>query len=185
MIIGLTGKSCSGKNIAAIYMQSLGWKVLDLDEVGHVVLENKNKEVEEIFGTSQRKELGRIVFSNPEKLKQLESILFPEIIASVFEAEKDNKVVVANGALLYRCGLDRLCKHIIYIDASYPVRLMRALARDSITEKEFKMRDDAQTDVDYRDVTYKSDLIVIDNEVDCTEQLRVACKKISLDLDTL
>lgn len=185
MIIGLTGKSCSGKNYASQYMTSLGWKVLDLDEIGHEALEKKSEEIEKYFGTSQRRELGRIVFANPEKRKQLEDLLYPYIIDSIFEAEKTHPIVVANGALLHRAGIDRLCKYVIYIDASYMVRLMRALSRDSITEHDFKMRDEAQKDVHYNDVRYQSQLIVIDNEIDGSKKLKEVCKKISLGQDIL
>lgn len=185
MIIGLTGKSCSGKNIASLHMEAIGWKVLDLDVIGHDLLDEKKEEIEKTFGTSQRREISKIVFNNPEKRKILEDILYPDITKAVLEAEKTNPIVVANGALLYRANIDSLCKFIIYIDASYEVRLQRAIMRDGITEKDFELRDKAQYDVHYNDVKYRAPVVVVDSENGCSDEIEQLCSKISSGQDIL
>ena len=52
----------------------------------------------------------------------------------------------------------------LYVDASYEVRLSRAIERDGITEEAFQLREKSQTDVDYRDVDYGVTLYVLTNE---------------------
>lgn len=182
MLVGLTGKSCSGKNYAALYMESAGWKVLDLDVIGHNLINENRTEIEALFGTSSRSELSKVVFSNPDKRKLLENILYPKMIQIIRKETDKNRITVANGALLYRAGIDKICDVVVYIDASYEVRLSRALQRDVINEEGFKLRDSAQPDVDFRDVKYRAKkLVVIDNNEDCTAQLKKVCSEIQTD----
>ena len=72
MIIGLTGTSCSGKNLVAETMEKKGFFVVDEDKLGHVALDMNQERLVDVFGPDiltdgkvDRRKLGPIVFSSP------------------------------------------------------------------------------------------------------------------------
>ena len=86
-----------------------------------------------------RPALGKIVFSDPERRKALENVLYPWLRKKVeaWIAGNPDGILVLNGALLYRAGFCDLCRCVIYVDASYETRLRRAVGRDGLDEKTF------------------------------------------------
>ncbi len=141
MILGITGKCCSGKNAAASVFVSLGWKEIDVDLLGHKALEIKKGEVISAFGPDienpdgsiDRKKLGKIVFGSRKKLKILENILHPEMVRLCREeiaGFPENSDIVINAAILHRMGLHELCDAVLWIKAPFIKRLKRALKRD-------------------------------------------------------
>ena len=95
MIIGITGGSGSGKTTLLRYIAQAGGLILDCDEIYHDLLKTDEallERIEETFpGTVQqgqldRKALGSIVFSDPEKLKMLNSITHSAVYAAVVKA---------------------------------------------------------------------------------------------------
>ena len=160
MIIGLTGKSCAGKDAVAALLDKKRFEVIDVDKLGHDALAmNKDKLVEAFGdgiiaqdGSVDRKVLGPLVFSNPDKLEALNSITHPwmhdEAIRRAEEAEREGKDAVINAALLESMGFVESCDRIILVVAEYETRLKRALQRDSgMTEEKFRDRTMAQKDV--------------------------------------
>ena len=160
MIIGLTGKSCAGKDTVAALLDKKRFEVIDVDKLGHDALAmNKDKLVEAFGdgiiaqdGSVDRKVLGPLVFSNPDKLEALNSITHPwmhdEAIRRAEEAEREGKDAVINAALLESMGFIESCDRIILVVAGYETRLKRALQRDSgMTEEKFRDRTMAQKDV--------------------------------------
>ncbi|MDR1932755.1 MAG: dephospho-CoA kinase [Spirochaetales bacterium] len=141
MIIGLCGKYCSGKSEAAGILGEAGFRVIDVDGLGHEVLAERPDEVTAAFGERilgpngavDRKKLGGIVFADSAKLKTLEAIVHPRVrekTAALLEASRGP--VVVHAALLFSGGLDKLCDHIIIIEAPLLDRINRGLARDSL-----------------------------------------------------
>lgn len=154
MIVGLTGRSCSGKDCVASLLSD-DFVVIDEDKLGHIALkENKDKLVatfgEGILteGEVDRKKLGPIVFSSPKNLEKLESISHPwmkeETLRECREIEKDGKVAVINAAILEKMGFVEYCDEVVLVLSSYEERLKRALKRDNITEEAFKKRSESQ-----------------------------------------
>ena len=172
MVIGLTGKSCSGKNYVGRVLEGIGLEVWDTDKMCHDGLNENIRAIVSEFGEGvvqgaevSRPALGKIVFSDPERRKALENILYPWLREKVEEWIKRNPegILVLNGALLYRAGLCELCNCVIYVDASYETRLRRAIERDGLDEKTFMLREQSQQDVDFRDVTYPVTLYIVSN----------------------
>lgn len=161
MLIGVTGKSCSGKNHVCRTLSSKGFEVWDLDREAEKIRKEQSSEILEKFGTTDKAELAAIVFSNPEKRQELENIIYPRLIQKIKDYKYD---LVINGATLYRSKLDELCSFIIYVDASFETRLDRAKKRDNVTEEAFAKRDSAGSDIDYRDVDYRCNVYVLNNE---------------------
>ena len=172
MVIGLTGKSCSGKNYVGRILEGIGLEVWDTDRMCHDGLNENIRAIVSEFGEGvvqgaevSRPALGKIVFSDPERRKALENILYPWLRKKIEEWIKRNPegILVLNGALLYRAGFCDLCECVIYVDASYETRLRRAIERDGLDENTFMLREQSQQDVDFRDVTYPVTLYIVSN----------------------
>lgn len=147
MVIGLVGKTCSGKNIVASYFEEKGFYVIDVDVLGHIALEENHNLLVETFGSTiekegkiDRKQLGPIVFSDPKKLETLNNITHPWMVERVEQLVKDNKNTIINAALLESMGLVRLCDEVIWVFASKEIREQRALSRDNISQEQFEKR---------------------------------------------
>ena len=157
MIIGLTGKSCSGKDYVA-HLFGEEFVVIDEDKLGHVALDNNREKLVAAFGDSiitygkvDRKTLGPIVFSDKEKLEKLNSISHPWMVAETLrlcrEAESEGKIAVINAAILEKMGFVPYCNEVVLVSSPYSERLKRAVMRDKITPEAFEKRDENQKDI--------------------------------------
>ena len=158
-VIGLTGKAAAGKNVVAASFVKMGCSVIDVDRLGHAVLEDSQALLLKSFGSDMvkegkvdRKALGALVFSDPEKLRALEAITHPAMIeackAMIVTAEKEGKeALLINAALLYRMGLHILCDHVVLVKAPLISRFLRAKKRENTTLKKFMARERAQQDI--------------------------------------
>ena len=157
MIIGLTGKSCSGKDYVA-HLFGEEFVVIDEDKLGHVALDNNREKLVAAFGDSiitdgkvDRKKLGPIVFSDKEKLEKLNSISHPWMVAETLrlcrEAESEGKIAVINAAILEKMGFVPYCNEVVLVSSPYSERLKRAVMRDKITPEAFEKREENQKDI--------------------------------------
>ena len=71
--IAITGNIASGKTTIENIIKKSGYVVFDTDKIAHEILTNST-EVKNFFGTDNRKEIAKIVFTDSNKLKFLESI---------------------------------------------------------------------------------------------------------------
>lgn len=159
MVVGLTGKSCSGKDSFASQLPADKVTVIDMDGLGHVALENNHDKLRAAYGDSiftadgkvDRKVLGPMVFSDPEKLETLNSITHPwmrqEALRQAREAEKEGKVAVINAALLESMDCVGICDQVILILAPFEQRAQRAYERNGTSREQFKQRSEAQMDL--------------------------------------
>ena len=180
MVIGLTGKSCSGKNYVGHVLEGIGLEVWDTDRMCHDGLNENIRAIVSEFGEGvvqgekvSRQALGKVVFADPERRRALENILYPWLRKKVEEwiAGNPDGILVLNGALLYRAGFCDMCECVIYVDASYKTRLRRAMERDGLDEKTFMLREMSQQDVDFRDVTYPVTLYIVSNNESNSEEV--------------
>ncbi|MDA1257755.1 MAG: dephospho-CoA kinase [Chloroflexi bacterium] len=134
MTIGLTGGIGSGKSETARILRELGALVIDADLVGHEtyrrgepawdqVVAAFGREVIGEDGEIDRRELGRIVFGDPDKLKRLTDIVWPKIREGLenritLERSRDgSKVLVVEAAVLFEAGWDDLFDEIWVVTA--------------------------------------------------------------------
>ena len=186
MIVGLTGKSCAGKDLFASFLPADRFSVIDVDALGHDALLMNRDRLVEAFGPSvrgsdgniDRKVLGPIVFSDPGKLEKLNSITHPwmvrEALSRAESAEKEGLIAVINAAVLERMGFVEHCDAVILVIAPYEKRLERALMRDGLTEEAFKARSDAQKDIGESLFSSGKRVITIVNDKDDGELRRQA-----------
>lgn len=157
MLIGLTGGIASGKNLTAGFFKELGAHIIDADEISREIAKPElpayNAVVQE-FGleilnpdkTINRKKLGKIVFNDKDKLKKLESITHPKIIAEEnrqiknIQLKNPDAVIIVNAALLIETGRYREMDKVIVVYADENTQRKRLMARDGISEVEARMR---------------------------------------------
>lgn len=131
MIVGLAGKACAGKDTLVPFFLDRGFSVIDADQIGHGALEANRDAVLARFGTLDRSSLGRIVFSDPQALADLEAITHPWLGSEVRrQLAASSGSVVLNAALLHKLELYRLCDVIVWVQAPLWVRILRARRRD-------------------------------------------------------
>jgi dephospho-CoA kinase len=113
-IIGLTGGIASGKTEVANILKRHGFYVIDSDEIGHEMLLNEKvkEKIVNMFGTNiltngqiDRKKLGKIVFSNPEKRQIINKLIHPLVIAEIVNrvqkaAEEGHNTVIVESAII-------------------------------------------------------------------------------------
>jgi len=130
MIIGITGRAGVGKSEAAKHIQSqLQIPVIDLDTIGHELLENTSirAQINSVFGDDvfdatgavSRPALGNLVFADATKLSRLNDIMHPAIKSQVMtriNSSTGHCIVV--GALIKEIDLIDSIDHIILIQAS-------------------------------------------------------------------
>ena len=180
LIIGLTGKMCAGKNVAADILAERGFAVVDADVVAHEALEACRDEVLAAFeapalergisirgadGGINRRELGRLLFPDKALLARHEAILFPkinEIVANFAEEHKEAHTVI-NAPLLFKSPVAGLCDFVIIITAPAIVRLFRARRRDGLSFKLIAERFLAQRELFSQKALKNADIVWVSN----------------------
>ena len=147
----------SGKSTVAAVLEALGACVISADELSRRAVEKSSPgllQVVSIFGAEvltpagalDRKKMGTIVFSNPEKKKQLEGIIHP-IVQEL--ADKEFRNALASGPVLvvYECplffeaGLAHLgFRGVILVTAPEAACVQRIMTRDHLPEAEAQKR---------------------------------------------
>ena len=89
-IIGVTGGIACGKSVVCQFFAQRGAFIIDLDQVGHQLLQNTSSvsQLVATFGPTilnddgkvSRSKLGDIVFTDPKARKQLDAIMHPVIL---------------------------------------------------------------------------------------------------------
>jgi len=155
-IIGLTGGIGSGKTTLVNYMESLGIPVFIADEEAKKAMQSPHvlEEVKTSFGNSifengqlNRQQLASIVFSNPDKLKELNSIIHPEVkrlFAIWLNQHKTVPFVVYEAAILFESGSYQNCDYIITVTAPLEDRITRVIQRDNCSRAQVLQRINAQ-----------------------------------------
>lgn len=141
-VAGLTGLYCAGKNEAAkVFVEEAGFREIDVDALGHTVLEEKKPEILECFGNRilssngriDRKQLGTLVFKNRRSREKLEQIVHPPMVERVKQIiQREEGPIVINAALLHKMKLDTLCTRIVIIRAPLLERINRCMDRDGL-----------------------------------------------------
>ncbi len=158
MLIGLTGKTGSGKSYAAEIFEREGAFIADCDKIAHLVIQDASVKGKlkaafscEIFdknGNVDRKKLGSIVFSDREKLSVLNSIMHDAIVDKAIEMciNSGKDICILDGSEIESSGAYKKCAHVIVITADEDVRLSRIMKRDGIDRESALMRIRAQKD---------------------------------------
>jgi dephospho-CoA kinase len=138
----LTGSIATGKSTVASLLKLYGYSVISADEMAHEMLKKYSNKIEKMFGTSERKELGKIVFNDKEKKKELENFLHPKIkeaiLKKVNELEKYNVPYFLDIPLYFETGNYNEFKNIVVVYTPYELQIERLMQRNNISNEEAK-----------------------------------------------
>ncbi|MEU2896735.1 dephospho-CoA kinase [Streptomyces sp. NPDC001273] len=183
LTVGLTGGIGAGKSEVSRLLVERGAVLIDADRIAREVVEPGTPGLravvdafgEEILaedGSLDRPRLGSVVFSDPERLAVLNSIVHPLVGArsrELEEAAAEDAVVVHDVPLLTENGLAPLYDLVIVVDASPETQLDRLVGRRGMTEEDARARMAAQATREQRRAIAD---IVIDNDVPLDELAR-------------
>ncbi|MFJ7099368.1 dephospho-CoA kinase [Streptomyces albogriseolus] len=176
LTVGLTGGIGAGKSEVSRLLVRHGAVLIDADRIAREVVEPGTPGLaavveafgEEILaedGSLDRPRLGALVFSDPEKLSTLNSIVHPLVGArsrELEEAAPEDAVVVHDVPLLTENGLAPLYDVVIVVDASPGTQLDRLVRLRGMSEEDARARMAAQATREQRRAVAD---IVVDNDV--------------------
>lgn len=150
LVIGLTGGIACGKTTAAAALKELGAKIFDADAVSRALTLPGGAAAQDVlrrFGTLDRRQIARAVFSDPAALADLNAIVHPRVNEAMerFLAENaGERAVVLDIPLLYECGMERYADKVWVVFVPQEEQIRRVMARDGATREEALARIAAQ-----------------------------------------
>lgn len=195
-IIGLTGNSGCGKSTVSDIFSKNGGHIIDADKIAHENMEfgkDTYNEIVDAFGSEillengeiDRKKLGRIVFSDKEKLSVLNEIslkyILEEInkrINGILENPKEYKYIVIDAPLLIETGLNMIVNEVWVVCADFLTKVDRIVLRDKISPEDAKRRLQSQTNQD--ELINFADIVIDNDNVSLFELEREVLSKLSL-----
>ncbi|HBY20117.1 MAG: dephospho-CoA kinase [Clostridiales bacterium GWE2_32_10] len=168
-IIGITGEIGVGKSYISNMMEEIAKECriefhnIELDYIGHKILgelrEEKYRKIQEEIihyfgdevknsdGTINRKVLGKIVFSDIEKLNKLNDIMYTPVIVRLRRELYNKKgIILINSALIAETDMTYLCNNnIIYVSVDKETQRKRLEERE-YTEEQINNRLKSQYD---------------------------------------
>lgn len=177
--VGIVGKMASGKNFVSSKMEQSGWKSIDADLLVHKAIEQATPQIYETFhkpaeqmglnilnadNSINRRELGKLLFSNADLLAKQEAIVYPVITKMVEDFIEQNEKTIINATVLYKTPeLLKLCDSIIYVKASVIKRFFRARKRDRLPYKQIFKRFISQKNLFQQYLRTGTQIILIKN----------------------
>jgi len=156
--VGITGGIGSGKSIFCKIAESKGFPVVVADDIAKKLLSENDeikKQVIKTFGNESyingepnKKFLADNVFSQPEKLVQINNIIHPKTLQIIEELMnellKTNNLVFVESAIIVEIGIEEMFDYIVLITAEDEKRIERVQKRSSLSVEDIQKRIDSQ-----------------------------------------
>lgn len=156
--VGITGGIGSGKSIFCKIAESKGYPVVVADDIAKKLLSENDeikRQIRETFGNESyingepnKKFLADNVFSQPEKLVQINNIIHPKTLQIIEELMnellKTNNLVFVESAIIVEIGIEEMFDYIVLITAEDEKRIERVQKRSSLSVEEIQKRIDSQ-----------------------------------------
>ena len=151
LVVGLTGNIGCGKSSLSDIFRAEGIKIIDADIIARQIYEDEKllSKVYETFGNDiknedgslNRKALGRIVFSDDEKLIQLNKLAHPVIRQKVSDEIEEYKsqneeIVILDAALLVESDYLNFIDKLLVVTCKENIQIERIIARDNCSIEE-------------------------------------------------
>jgi dephospho-CoA kinase len=150
LVIGLTGGMGMGKTSAAAHFKARGVDVFDADAYVHHLYEGEAVEVIEAAfpgtthdGRVDRALLAKEVSRHPDRLRALEAIVHPMVVAAEVDFLRDQEragaaLAVLEIPLLFETGAEARTDVTVALSAPEAVQRERVLARPGMTQEKFE-----------------------------------------------
>lgn len=156
-VIGLTGNIATGKSVVRRMLEHLGAYGIDADALAHrtiargapgyqAVVEQFGKWIINSDGEIDRARLGRVVFTDPQALANLEAIVHPLVDQAIdFLVKRATQpVIVIEAIKLIEANLSQKCDSVWVSYAPKEVQLARLTKRRRMPRSEAIQRIEAQ-----------------------------------------
>ena len=176
--VGLTGGIATGKSTVARILAEKGARLIDFDELSHVVEEPDGpvwKEIVRHFGevilqadrTIDRRKLGDIVFTNNEKLDLLNRLVHPSVfkewqkkIEEIRKVQPD-AIVLSDIPLLIEVGMKSMVDVVLLVYLPREEQVARLMARSGYSRDYAKRRVASQMPIEeklpFADIIIRND----------------------------
>lgn len=146
--VAVTGGIGSGKSTVCKALRAFGYPVYDTDIQARRLMNSDGDVIAAVtseFGAESyldgclnRPFVAACVFGSPERLLRLNAIVHPAVVADFIRwaAERDERLVFVETALLFESGLSEAVDRSIAVVAPERLRVERVVSRDGVTEKE-------------------------------------------------
>ncbi len=153
IVVAVTGGMGTGQSTVCHFLEKMGVKTINADEVAKQEIEN-NKEIQtelkksfgkKIFfrnGKLNRKLLARIAFADESKTQQLNRIVHPQMVSRIVDlieqARESDKysIIAVDAALIYELNLEHMFDAVVVVSSRMSNRIERIQKRDKLSEKE-------------------------------------------------
>ncbi len=156
--VGITGGIGSGKSIFCKIAESKGFPVVVADDIAKKLLSENDeikKQVIKTFGNESyingepnKKFLADNVFSQPEKLVQINNIIHPKTLQIIEELMnellKTNNLVFVESAIIVEIGIEEMFDYLVLVTAEDKTRIERVQKRSSLSVEDIQKRIDSQ-----------------------------------------
>ena len=145
--IGITGGIGSGKSVVSTLFELVGIPVYIADTESKFLCNHSpiiRKKLTHLFGETlytkyglDKKLLASHIFGNPEKLKQVNEIIHPEVNRHFLEwvTKQNTSICAIESAILFESGFNHLVDKTLMIYAPLEVRIQRAIQRDNLSRE--------------------------------------------------
>lgn len=156
ILIGICGRSGSGKSFVCSVFASFGGCHIDTDKVYHDLLEPKDGKLSPCAGSLakefgdeilnglevDRKALGAIVFADRDRLEKLNAITHAYILEETLRMAEECGAPFAliDAPVLFESGFDKMCDYTVCVVADDETCVKRIMRRDGIGEDEARRR---------------------------------------------
>lgn len=197
LIVGLTGSIASGKSTISSIFEKYGIPNVDADLVARQVVEPGTTgfiQVTSEFnldstddGSLNRRQLGEIVFSDPNKMailnKIMQPLIFEESKKQITKLHEIYPIVIYNAALIIEMGMQDLYRPLIVVYCSPEAQKTRLMARNNLTEQQALDRIQAQmpTELKLQYADYVID--TVDSREDTAKQVEKILKELKELID--
>ncbi len=172
--VGLTGGIGSGKSVVAMVFSHLGVPVYQADYEAKKLYAKPEvlEKIASLFGDAvidkngllDRAKLASVVFSDPSKLEQLNSLIHPLVEAHFMQwltTCMDAPYIIHEAAILFESGLYTKFDKIIAVTAPQELCIQRVMKRDGVTAGQVLQRIKNQWDQEKK--AEKSDFVLIND----------------------
>ena len=189
-IAGITGGIGSGKTTVCAIFSSLGIPVFNADDEAKALYSTemiREKVIGLLGKKSYKKEVldrsyvAKKVFSDPDLLAQLNSIIHPAVQEKFSEwwASQSSPYVLKEAAILFESGADKGTDLVITVAAPKDIRIQRVMKRDQCKAEEVEKRMKSQWT--QAEKIKRSKYVIINDEI---EMLIPQVLKIHQELST-
>ena len=195
-VIGLTGNIATGKSVVRKMLEHVGAFGIDADALSHraiqvgapgyqAVIDAFGKFLVEEDGQIDRSRLGQVVFSDPQALALLESIIHPLVrkAVDVLISKSSSRVVVIEAIKLLESPLRDVCDVIWVTTSDEGQQMLRLQQNRDLTPEQAKQRMAAQSAQEEK-VSYADTVILNNASIESTwDQVKAAWKLLFPEMD--